>query len=282
MRTQSLVGRRQFVGRALLGLCLLVVGRSASAQGLLWTLPQEDGVGVRYEGKYRQLVKRPNNVTGDTTIEWTRRLKITSVGKEEAEFRGKTQPCRWIEFKVQTGKPKEGDIDAGPGAVRIYKVLIPESVIRGQLTEPLAADRDVYISYIPIVKGFRKIGDEEATAIDTPVFQVRPVISQLQHYRNLKEDGPPTELQLPAGNFTSQLYKGSTVSESPIQRSTNSAEIYRSEAIPFGVAKWTAKTVTEEKPSTAPRNEFVVTNEITEEMAAFEVLSGQESELVTN
>ena len=65
------------------------------------------------------------------------------------------------------------------------------------------------------------------------------------------------------------------------QRSTNSAEIYRSETIPFGVAKWTAKTVEEQKPSTAPRSEFVVTNEITEEMAAFEILSGQESELVT-
>jgi hypothetical protein len=262
------------------GLFVLLAASSASAQGLLYSLP-EDGTGVRYEGTYKQLVKRPNAVEGDTTITGTQRLRIASVGKEEAEFRGKLEPCRWIEFKIQTGRPKEGDIDAGPGSVRIFKVLIPESAVRGTITEPVGGDREIFVSYLPIVKGFRKIGDEEAQPIDPPVFQVRPVLSQLQHYRNLMPEGSPEELQVTAGTFSSQLYKGSAVSESPKQRSTNSAEIYRSDAIPFGIAKWTAKTVTEEKPTTATRSEFVVANEVTEEMAANEVLNGVESELIT-
>lgn len=254
---------------------------TASAQGLLVRLPAEDGVGVRYEGTYKQLVKRPNAVQGDTTIEWRRQLKISSVGKEEAEFQGKTQPCRWIEFKVQTGHAKEGDIDAGPGSVRIYKVLVAESVIRDTVNEPIGEGREIYSSYIPIVKGFRKFGDETAQPIDPPVLSIYPAISQLQLYRNLMANGDAAELQLPIPNITGTPFKGSLTTESPTRRTTNSAEIFRSESIPFGVAKWTAKTTTEEKPGTAARSEFTLTNEIVEEMSAFELLTGAESELIT-
>jgi hypothetical protein len=272
--------RSRLIGLGL-ALSLAVFSRNSFAQGLVYTLPAEDGVGVRYEGTYQQLVKRPNAVEGDTTITWTRRLRIASVGKEDAEFRGQTQPCRWLEFKVQTGRPKEGDIDAGPGSVRIYKVLVPESEIRGSINETVGENREIFFSYFPIVKGFRKIGDEEAQPINPPVFQVQPVLTQLQHYRNLMQDGPATEIQVPGGTFPAQLFKGSSTAESPTLRTTNTAELYRSEALPFGLVKWTVKTVTEEKPSTAPRSEFVVANEITEEMSAHEILSGVESELIT-
>jgi hypothetical protein len=263
---------------------VVAIGLSATtarAQGLLVKLPAEDGVGVRYEGTYKQLVKRPNSVQGDSTIEWRRQIKISSVGKEEAEFQGRTEPCRWIEFKVQTGHAKEGDIDAGPGSVRIYKVLIPESVIRGTVNEPIGDGREIYTSFIPIVKGFRKFGDETAQPIEPGVLQIFPTISQVQHYRNLAPAGDATDLQLPIGNTAATPYKGSLTTESPTRRSTNSAEIFRSENIPFGIAKWTAKTTTEEKPGTAARTEFTVTNEITEDMSAFELISGAESELIT-
>jgi hypothetical protein len=254
---------------------------TARAQGLLIKLPAEDGVGVRYEGKYKQLVKRPNSVQGDSTIEWNRQLKISSVGKEEAEFQGKTQPCRWIEFKVHTGHAKEGAIDAGPGSVRIYKVLIPESVIRHTVNEPIAEGREIYTSFIPIVKGFRKFGDETAQPIDPPVLQIFPAICQVQFYRNLAPAGEPADLQIPIGNTQGKPFKGSLTTESPTRRTVNSAEIFRADNIPFGIAKWTAKTTTEEKPGTAARTEFTVTNEITEEMSAFELINGAESELIT-
>jgi hypothetical protein len=263
------------------GAALVLLSASASAQGLLVKLPAEDGVGVRYEGTYKQLVKRPNAVQGDSTIEWRRQLKITSVGKEEAEFQGKMQPCRWIEFKLQTGHAKEGDIDAGPGSVRIYKVLIPEGAIRNTVNEPIAEGREIYTSFLPIVKGFRKFGDETAQPIEPPVLAIFPTLSQLQHYRNLASSGDATELQLPIGNVPVQPFKGSLTTESTTRRTSNSAEVFRSDNVPFGVAKWTAKTVTEEKPGTAARSEYAVTNEIVEEMSAFELISGGESELIT-
>ncbi len=262
-------------------LAVTLSATSASAQGLLVRLPAEDGVGVRYEGTYKQLVKRPNSVQGDSTIEWRRQIKISSVGREEAEFQGTTQPCRWIEFKVQTGHAKEGDIDAGPGSVRIYKVLVPEGAIRDTVHEPIGDGREIYTSFIPIVKGFRKFGDETAQPIDPPVLVVFPAIAQLQYYRNLEESGGAAELQLPIPGITGVPFKGSLTTESPTRRTVNSAEVFRSEAIPFGVAKWTAKTVTEEKPGTAARTDFTVTNEIVEEMSAFELLTGAESELIT-
>jgi hypothetical protein len=248
----------------------------------LWKLPEQDGVGVRFEGTYRQLVKRPNSQEGDTQIEWRRRLKISSVGQEEAEFRGELQPCRWIEFKLQTGHAKEGDIDSGPGSTRIYKLLIPEASIRGELTEPLAEDREVFVSFIPIIRGFRKIGDESAQPVTGTSFQLFPLISTLQHYRELTPRGGAESLQLPIGPITAEVFEGTTMAESPSIRTTSSAEIFRSDELPFGVAKWVVKTVTAEKPPTAARSEFATSNEIVEELQALEVFDGAESELITD
>ncbi len=36
-------------------------------------------------------------------------------------------------------------------------MLIPESVIRNTVNEPIGGGREIYTSYLPIVKGFRKI-----------------------------------------------------------------------------------------------------------------------------
>ena len=51
--------------RCLTFAAVIALGLSATtarAQGLIVKLPAEDGVGVRYEGTYKQLVKRPNSV----------------------------------------------------------------------------------------------------------------------------------------------------------------------------------------------------------------------------
>ncbi len=59
-----------------------------------------------------------------------------------------------IEIKLLTGHVNEGVVDAGPGGNRIYKILVPESEIRGTVTEPLSENRQMYVTFIPIVKGF--------------------------------------------------------------------------------------------------------------------------------
>ena len=87
---------------ALFGLNLGAAPR-ANAQGLIWKLPA-DGTWIRYEGTYQQIETRSNTGGTDLTIQWIQHLTIKSVGALEAEFEGKTVPCRWLEFKVQTGR----------------------------------------------------------------------------------------------------------------------------------------------------------------------------------
>ena len=263
-------------------LALVLCTSSAHAQGLLWKLPAEEKAWCRYEGTYKQTVRRPQSAEGDLSIDWVRHLTIKSLGKEDAEFKGETVPCRWIEIKQLTGHVNEGVVDAGPGGNRIYKILVPESEIRGTITEPLSDNRDMFVSFIPIVKGYRKIGDEPAAAIEGQVFDLYPMVSFLRHFRNLESAGAEETVTTPLKDLTGKLYKGDVVSETPTLRTTTVAEMYRADEAPFGLAKWTARVKTETKQSTAARTAFVAATEITEEMSLSEMGDNAETELVTD
>lgn len=254
---------------------------SVQAQGLLWKLPEGEKTWCRYEGTYKQTMRRPGSAEGDLTLEWVRHLTIKSLGKEDAEFKGKSVPCRWIEFKLLTGHVNEGVVDAGPGGNRIYKILVPESEIRGTVTEPLSDNREMYVSYIPIVKGFRKIGDEPAAPIEGGVFDLYPMVSYLRHYRNWEAGGGEETIQTPLKDFTGQILKGDLITETTTLRTTSAAEMSRSNETPFGVAKWSAKVNTETKQSTAPRTNFTASMEIVETMALNASGDDAETELVT-
>lgn len=268
----------RLVGFLVLSVCLW--SSSASAQGLLWKLPEGEKTWCRYEGTYKQTMRRPNSAEGDLTLEWVRHLTIKSLGKEDGEFKGAQVPCRWIEIKLLTGHVNEGVVDAGPGGNRIYKILVPESEIRGTVTEPLSENRQMYVSYIPIVKGFRKIGDEPAAPIEGGVFDLYPMVSYLRHFRNL-EGGAEEAIQTPLKDFTGQGFKGQVVTETTTLRTTTAADMSRSDETPFGVAKWTAKINTETKQSTDPRTAFAASMEIIEEMALTATGDDAETELVT-
>jgi len=263
--------------------CLLMSARTADAQGLIWRLP-EDGTWIRYEGTYRQIERRPNSTEGDLTLQWQRNLEIKSVGREMAEHNvdhrnegPRSEMCRWLEFKIVTGNVVEGIIDAGPGGTAIYKVLVPESEIRGELLD----DENIILSYLPIVKGYRKLGDEPPQPIESQVLQINPTLSLLRYFRNLKSDGVEQSLDVPSvGAVTATGFKGSMQMETRVNRSTNEGEILRSDGVPFGVVKWTAKTTIEEKNPTEPRSAFREVIQLTEEMNAVEVGTGAESELV--
>ena len=262
---------------------LALAARPVSAQGLLWRLPQEEGKWIRFEGTYKQTVHRPDNPAGDLNVEWAKHLTMKSLKKEEVEWRGMTGPAWWIEIKVVTGHVKEGIIDAGPGGVKIYKVLVPQAAIQGKVNEEVAPGREVYVSYIPIVKGFRKVGEEAAQPIESGNFDLYPVVSQLRHYRDLESAGEET-LQTPLGDAAGSLWKGTAVSENRTQRINTSAEIGRTDdpKFLFGVARWTATVATEEKISTAPRTDFQPRVEVVEAMSAIEGGDGAESEIVAD
>lgn len=264
----------------------LSVGSSAPAQGLIWAIPAAEGQWVRYEGQYRQVIKRPNDPRGDLALQWTRHLTIKSLHSEMAEFQGRSVNCRWIELKVITGPVKEGIIDAGPGGIRLYKVLVPIEAIEKVAIQPDGAVLDangVLATYVPIVKGYRKVGNESAATIETGVLDVFPVLAMVQHYRQLSQVGEE-DVSLRNETVPTEHWRGEMITEDPFTRSTSTGDLWRCKtpAVPFGIAKWTVTFSVEGKASTEPRSAFALVSELTEEMSAAEIGDAAESELVVD
>ncbi len=235
---------------------LLVV--PASAQGLIWSLP-EDGKWVRYEGEYKQTEKgkfddieiRPNGVAGNVevvkvenekvrSLMWFRHLTLKSVGEEMADYNGTQVPCRWIEIKIVTGREVDGQLDPGPIGAQIYKVLVPEDREMGKLVDNKSIDPDgIPVSFIPIVKGYRKTGTEPPVELQAKVLQVYPTISLLRHYKTFQIDSDQSEdPQVEVGAETFVKYKGIYELESTVTHSVHKTELWRSDEIPFGLARW--------------------------------------------
>jgi hypothetical protein len=259
---------------AVLFACALGHQRPALAQALIWNLPP-DGTWVRYEGNYREVQLRPDNPEGDLTIEWIRHLTIKSVGTETAEFEGQLTACRWIEIESITGVPSELGIDPGPAGARIVKVLVPENRIVGTLVD---ADQ-IPVAFVPVVKGLRQFGNGPIEPIETGVLRVYPLLTLLAYYPDLQPAGTPEQLSIPLGAVQAQQYTGSLTMESRTSRSVNRAELWRSDAVPFGLAQWSVQLTREEKQSFQPRSEFQARGEVREEMSAHEVGTGAESRL---
>ena len=76
-----------------------------SLQMLIWSLPEDEGAWIRFEGSYKQTRSRPNSNAGDEVLEWRSEMTISSLGRENAALsEGSDEtPCRWVEFK--TGDP---------------------------------------------------------------------------------------------------------------------------------------------------------------------------------
>lgn len=261
---------------------LLLGENTASAQGLIWKLP-EDGTWVEYEGEYSQIDFRPNSAQGDLKPEpWKRLLKISSVGQEMAEYNGKMQQCRWIELDVVTGRLNAGVIDPGPAGSRIYKVLVPESKVISNTT-----DQDgIPVSIIPIVKGYRKIGEGDVKLIPldkdskSGVLQIYPVISLLRHYKTLDSaSDQPVDAEIGIPDVTAKRSSSIYKMESLFNRSTHTAAIWRSDDVPFGLARWEVKVLREEKGSTEPRTAFNKVSEFSIKMKARETGSDAQSKI---
>ncbi|MCA9040246.1 MAG: hypothetical protein KDA65_07875 [Planctomycetaceae bacterium] len=258
--------------------CLVVFSLPAvvQAQGLVWSLPQE-GTWARYEGTYNQTEVRSGVAEGNLELEWIRELTIKSLGTESAEYQGAPTTCHWLEFKLVTGKPSESGIDPGSYGVRIYKVLIPEQAVIGKTID----DQDILVDYIPIVKGYRQLSlFEEVEEINTPVFQVYPLVTLVRHYRSIEDEGA-TSLSLKAGSFSATKYVGSLTTESPTNRTRNKGELWRSPDVPFGIAQWKVNVLKEKKDREDSRGDFQLVSEITEEMSLVASGDGAQTELET-
>ncbi len=249
----------------------------ASAQGLIFNLPQ-DGTGVEYEGEITYVTVRPDIAEGKETITKARELSIKSVGREDAEWNGQVQPCRWIEIKVNTGNAGEAGIDPGPVGSRIYKVLIPESKILSSATDSDSVPNIM----LPIVKGYRRSGEAQVRPITAEAISFYPTICQLMNYPDPELVAANETPQTKAANmsFNAKHLKGKLVIERPESRSTNSADFWVTEEVPFGLARWEVTVTREQKESTTTRDNFQEVSTTTSTMSVRKLLQVTESELI--
>jgi hypothetical protein len=262
---------------SLLQIALTVVclawGGASEAQVLIWNLPKEDGTWIRFEGTYKQTQSRPNSAAGDQILEWQQELLISSVGKQTAEYQGKEQPCRWVEFRSTT-KPAGVDQAPGPGGVYIYKVLIPEASVIGKPAD----EEQVPVTFLPVIEGLRRVGDRPVEKVTEKALAVYPHISQLTYYPDLAP-GDPDTLLIAGENVTAQINKGTRLLEDKRSRSLNAATLWLAPKLPFGLAKFGVKIERDTKLPSAPASEFKRTAVIEVEMAAVETGAGARSEL---
>lgn len=260
--------------RSFLSLAALLVASlagSASAQTLIWSLPTEDAAMVRFEGTYQTGQERPNSTAGKLELKWRSELTIKSLGKQMLDIDGKQVACRWMEFKT-TIKPEDLEKQSGPSATKIYKVLVREDQILGK-----TVDGDGHpVMFLPIEKGYRKIAtDRDAVPMTEPVLAVYPNVAPLTYYPDLKPESDQAEELMLAGDVgkavSTHLNKGSRVLESDTSRSTNTAELWLTKDVPFGVAKMKVTVTREEKDSTAPADEFKPASDVAVELTVVEI-----------
>jgi len=259
--------------------CLLTLcSPSLSAQGLMFYVP-EDKTGVEYEGTVELTTIRPDITEGKETIVKAREMSIKSVGREDAEFEGTVQPCRWIEIKVVTGTAGEAGIDPGPIGSRIYKVLVPEAKI---IAQPVDGEGVPNIT-LPIVRGFRRTGESSVKRLETNALGIYPTVSQLINYPNQEVIATSESPQTKAANlsFNAKHLRGRIVMESNDTRSTNEGHFWVSEEVPFGLVRWEVVVTREKKESTARRDQFSELETTRTTMSVKRILTAAESELVT-
>lgn len=277
---------------------LLVLPVVAEGQGLLWSLPEQEGTLVRYEGVYKQIEFRERTEADDSEnreFEWRRVVTIKSLVTPEsdktAKYLGQDVSCRWIELKVETG---DRDVSVSPSGVnpglsgrRIYKVLIPESRIFGSTVNGRSVDQiGIPVSFIPIVRGYRKIGIKLPTSeIKTRVLQIYPAISLLKHYKEYNQAAESEAFQVPLENqpmVTGIRLKGQQMVQSRRNKFEHTAELLRSDEIPFGLAGWDVKIVHFRKRDSDARNLFTKRTETTVRMRVAKIDSEAKSDIAEN
>lgn len=274
------MGLDRMVFRKVPGIAVIVLlaasfsRQSVLAQGLIFHLPQ-DGMAVEYEG----ILTQGNSADDPAPLTWTCELSIKSVGQEQAEFQGQMQMCRWVEIKTLTGKSGAAGIDPGPVGARIYKVLIPESKVIDDWKDADGIPNDM----MPIIRGFRRLGEEAVTEISTPALRFYPTITLLTSYPESEtiatSEAPETLLQ--GESITARHMKGKLVMSSQKSRSTNEGDYWVSKDVPFGLARWVVTVTTEEKDSAAPVAEFRPVTVKKIDMKLRRIRDSAESELVT-
>jgi hypothetical protein len=232
--------------------CALLAAPAARAQVLIWNIPEAEDVSVTFEGKYRQTNSRPDSKSGEQVLEWDATLTISSLGKERADHNGRSVDCRWVEFQAVT-KPGGVEKQAGPGGTYVYKVLIPEAAVIGKPVD----DQAVPVTFLPLVKGFRKVGTRPVEPVREKALAVYPHLALLTYYPDLQPvSALDEELTIDAKAYAARAHKGSRVLTDKTSRSTNSATLWLAPELPFGLGRFEASVVREAKHPEAAADAF--------------------------
>ncbi len=255
--------------------CLVGVCTSALAEGIIWQLPP-DGSWVRLEGTYAQSEIRPDSATGKLEISpWIERVWIKSVGEEQAEYQGEMVPCRWLEIKVERGREREGKIDTGLTGLEIYKVLVPSTKI---LFESLDADH-VPVSFLPVIRGYRKVGKAEPKELAEPALQLYPMAILTGYYRDEVVAAKGDDPEIGIGQVQADKIESKIAIERNSSRTIQETTVWRSKDVPFGIARYTAKILREVKDDRQNRDQFQPAAEVVVDLRAQETGDGAQSEL---
>ena len=244
---------------------------------LIWSLPEDEGAWIRFEGNYKQTRERPNSNAGPEVLEWRSELTISSLGRENAAVSEGSEkvPCRWVEFKTET-KPAGVDKKSGPADLYVYKVLIPENRVIGKTVD----DDTIPVTFLPIVKGYRRVGQRAVEPVTEKALAVYPTVALVTYYPDLKAEGEESEqLQLGGNAVATKLFKGTRVIKRNSTRSTNTASLWRSDEVPFGLARYQAALTIEQKNISATDDEFQRTSLVEVDMAAVAVGNDARSEI---
>lgn len=257
------------------GVLVCASATPAEAQGLIRSLPTEQGTWVRYEGTVRQTEIRPDATLGNLVMNWTRHLTLVALGEETAEFEGKDVPCRWIEIRSLTGKPVDEGVETGPAGMRIMQVLVPVEKIIGKATD----DAGIHVSYLPIVKGYQQLGMGEPQPIAGHAAYLSPSLTAVVPFR-APQAGSDEMVDTPAGQFTARTETATEVLESRETRITQEGTLWSSSEVPFGLVKWKMTTSMQSKLASEPRDAFQDRTEVVVEMSVHATGDGEEGQLV--
>jgi hypothetical protein len=250
----------------------------SQAQGLLLKLPP-DGTWVRYEGTYAQTEIRPETATGQLEITpWSEVVTIKSVGQETAEYQGSSVPCRWLEFKIERGRAVDGKINTGLSGLEIYKVLVPEPGIDAEFD---VTAEDPPSGFLPIVKGFRKVGSGEPRALEAPALRLYPLAVLLSHARGWTVAESGVDPGVGIGAVQAEKLTGGLSEERSSSRSTTQMAVWTSPDVPFGIAAWTATIERSKKDDRQARTEFKPVTRIVVSLKAQGTGDNAQSELST-
>ena len=135
------------------------------------------------------------------------------------------------DFSLRLGVERDGVIDPGDAGERIYKVLVPEHAVIGDV-----ADADgIPVAYLPIVRGYRRIGEQEVVPLESSSLQVYPMISLLLHYRTVEATGETEDVTVAHDNqrvtITAEKLTATHETESPLSRSAHEASTAKRGAV---------------------------------------------------